>query len=138
MNRESADAFESRGHLAIAPTEFDDLSRTSCQIPVSAEATESRLVGARHDDIGTNPILAIANCHVLPGLFTADRRDRAVDVVFDANDTGVALRLIGDRHLASTEKLSDKDRQQMRGPADTAGENPGQPLHGICRSMVID
>ena len=71
MNRKSADAFESRGHLAVAPIEFDDLSRTSSQIPVSTEATEPGLVGARHNDIGTDPILAIANDDVLPGLSLA-------------------------------------------------------------------
>ena len=49
----------------------------------------------------------------LPLLLAAHRRHRAVDDLLDLDDTGLAVGLITDRHLAHTEKAADQDFQQM-------------------------
>src|SRR5882757_713741 len=100
-----------RSKLFIAPIEPDDFGRTAGQIPVAAEATETRLVGARHDDVGPDPIFAVAD-HDIALALAAYRRDGAVDIFLDPHDAGFALRLIRNWHLPHAKELSDQNRQQ--------------------------
>src|SRR5689334_13293249 len=79
--------------LLIAPIELTDFGRTALEIPVAAEQAKPRLVGARHQDIRRDPVLAVADDD-RAFVLAAHRRDRAVDDLLDLDDPGVALRLI--------------------------------------------
>src|SRR6185437_2654509 len=94
--------------LLVAPVDLDDLGRPAGQIPVTAEAAEARLVGTRNDDVGTDPIFAIAD-HDVALFLATNRRYGAVDIFFDAHDARLALRLVTDRHLPHAQKLPDKN-----------------------------
>ena len=74
----------------IAPVELADFRRAALEIPVAAEQAEPRLVGARHDDVRRNPVLAVADDDVALVL-AAHRRDRAVDDLLDLDDAGLAI-----------------------------------------------
>src|SRR5262249_28065347 len=124
--------------LLIAPVELDDLGRTSGQIPVAAEATKARLVGARYDDVRADPVFAVADDDVLAFLLAAHRRDGAAAIFFQADDARLALRLVADRNLVHAEELPDQDRQQMRCAADAAGEDARQALDRLDRRLVVD
>src|SRR6185437_15075139 len=81
---------------------------------------------------------AVADHHVLPLLLAANRRDGAVDVILDADNACLTLRLVRNGRLPHAEELADQDRQQMRGAAHAAGENAGEGLHALRRDLLID
>src|SRR6185295_7594748 len=137
MNRKCADVLESR-HLTVAPVELYDLSRPSRQIPVAAEAAEARSVGTGDNDIRTDPVITVSDRYILARLFAPDGGDRPIDIFFDPDDARFPFGLIRDGDLMHPEKLSNEDRQQMRGAADTAGEYAGQALHRLNCCILVD
>ena len=70
MNRKSANVLESR-HLTVAPVELYDLSRSSRQIPVAAEAAKTRSVGTGDNDIRTDPVFTVPDRYILAGFLAA-------------------------------------------------------------------
>src|SRR5438105_3243252 len=97
--------------LPVAPIEPADFRRAALEIPVAAEQPETRPVGARNDDVGGDPVFAVADDDVALVL-AAHRRDGAVDDLLDLDDAGVALQFVADRDLAHAEERSREDFQQ--------------------------
>src|SRR5262245_43065953 len=109
VNRKCADVLESC-HLTVAPVELYDLSRPPRQIPIAAEAAETRSVGTSDDDVRTDPVITVPDCYILARFFAADRADCPVDIFLDPDDTRFSFDLISYGDLMHAEELPDQNR----------------------------
>ena len=74
----------------------------------------------------------------LLAVLAGNRRHRAVDDLGNLEDPCLVPGLVGDRHLLDAEELADQDRQQRRGSAGLAGEDPGQRLDRVDGGALVD